>query len=82
MDYDTLNRALKRDKHGGFTEYFKKHSASGKASLRRKQFQVADGGNVGMLVWLGKQYLGQTDKVEQQVDHINPPRFHVTFDDE
>lgn len=35
-------------------------------SLKRKQFVVAMKGNVGMLIWLGKQYLGQTDKVIQQ----------------
>lgn len=33
-------------------------------SLRRKQFEVAMGGSVGMLVWLGKQFLGQKDKGE------------------
>ena len=33
-------------------------------SLRRKQLEVAMQGNVGMLIWLGKQYLGQKDKVE------------------
>ena len=33
-----------------------------KASLRRRQYEVADKGNVTMLIWLGKQELGQTDK--------------------
>lgn len=35
------------------------------ASLRRKQYEVAMHGNVSMLIWLGKQYLGQVEKVEQ-----------------
>lgn len=48
-----------------FTECKKRGFESGKASLRRKQFEVAMKGNTTMLVWLGKQYLGQTDKVEQ-----------------
>ena len=34
-------------------------------SLKRKQFDVAMGGNTTMLIWLGKQYLGQADKIEQ-----------------
>jgi AraC-like DNA-binding protein len=34
------------------------------ASLKRKQYEVAMTGNVGMLIWLGKQYLEQTDKRE------------------
>jgi DNA-binding transcriptional MocR family regulator len=36
------------------------------SSLKRKQFAVAMKGNVGMLIWLGKQYLGQTERVIQQ----------------
>lgn len=35
--------------------------AKGKASLRRRQWEVADSGNATMLIWLGKQYLGQSD---------------------
>lgn len=31
-------------------------------SLRRKQFEAAQQGNVAMLIFLGKQYCGQTDK--------------------
>ena len=34
------------------------------ASLRRKQYEVAIIGNPTMLIWLGKQFLGQSDKVE------------------
>lgn len=36
----------------------------GKASLRKKQFELALAGNTTMLIWLGKQVLGQTDKQE------------------
>jgi hypothetical protein len=32
------------------------------ASLRRRQFEIALAGNPTMLIWLGKQYLGQSDK--------------------
>jgi hypothetical protein len=39
---------------------------TGKMSLKRKQWEVAMGGNVTMLIWLGKQNLGQTDKIEQR----------------
>lgn len=39
----------------------------GLASLRRRQFKVADSGNPTMLVWLGKQYLGQSDKQDLSV---------------
>lgn len=64
IDYDTLNRGLKREGHGGFAEYYKRHSAEGKVSLRRMQFQAAQDGNVTMQIFLGKQCLGQSDKQE------------------
>ena len=41
-----------------------------KNSLREKQYDVAMSGNVSMLIWLGKQVLGQSDK--QEVEHIRP----------
>ena len=33
-----------------------------KVSIKRKQFELAMQGNVQMLIWLGKQHLGQKDK--------------------
>ena len=64
MTYDTLDRNLKADGHGGFKEYYKKNGNTGKASLRRLQWKSAESGNTTMLIWLGKQYLGQTDRQE------------------
>src|SRR3989304_3825500 len=37
---------------------------TGKASLRRMQWRSASVGNVQSQIWLGKQYLGQVDKVD------------------
>lgn len=34
------------------------------SSLKRKQVQIALEGNTTMLIWLGKQYLGQSDKTD------------------
>ena len=64
MDYDTLNAVLKRDGHGKFSDYFNIKGSNGKMSLRRKQYDQAMSGNATMLIWLGKQWLGQTDKHE------------------
>lgn len=62
IDYDTLNRRLKEDGEGGFTDYYAQKAAGGKVSLRRKQYQKAvDEGNPAMLIWLGKQWLGQKE---------------------
>ena len=55
IDYDTLDRACKREQKCGFAEYFQKKSATGKMSLRRKQYSLAMEGNATMLVWLGKK---------------------------
>lgn len=68
--YEHLNNSLRADGHGGFLDYFKKHSSSGKASLRRRQYKAAvEDGNVAMMIWLGKQYLGQRepDRVEAAI---------------
>ncbi len=62
MDYDTLNAALKRDGNKSFSDYFTQKGAHGKMSLRRRQYEVANSGNPTMLIWLGKQWLGQEDK--------------------
>lgn len=64
IDYDTLNARIKEEYDVSFSEYYKKHAETGKMSLRRLQWRAAERGNVSMLIWLGKQYLGQTDKQE------------------
>jgi hypothetical protein len=61
---DTLERALKREKNTTFSEFYEQHQASGKASLRRMQWESARNGNVTMQIWLGKQVLGQTDRTD------------------
>lgn len=38
-----------------------------KASVRRKQFELAMAGNPTMLIWLGKQILGQKDQVQAEL---------------
>lgn len=39
----------------------------GKRSLKRLQWQQAEKGNIQMLIWLGKQWLGQKDKAPDEV---------------
>jgi len=46
-----------------FTEIIAKGKENGKAKLRDIQLRSAMNGNVTMQIWLGKQYLNQTDKV-------------------
>ena len=58
---DTIERWCKRTFGKGFADTFKTHSQSGKISLRRYQFKLAEK-NAAMAIFLGKQYLGQKDE--------------------
>lgn len=60
---DTVERWCKRTYKATFSEAYKKFSAKGKMSLRRMQFKLAEK-SASMAIFLGKQYLGQTDKFE------------------
>lgn len=64
----TLTRWCKQIYGFGFSETYKKCSAGGRMSIRRLQFDCAKRGNTSMLIWLGKQYLGQRDEPEDSVD--------------
>ena len=64
---DTIERACIREKKLGFAEYAEQKRNPGKIGIRRKQYEIAMKGNVGMLIWLGKQYLGQADKLEEKI---------------
>ncbi len=44
-----------------FAAHLRKKRSSMRLRLRRAQFRLAMEGNVTMLIWLGKQYLGQSD---------------------
>ena len=47
-----------------FSENLTKGRAERKLALRAWQWRAAEAGNVAMLIWLGKQELGQSDRVE------------------
>ena len=63
-DNKTLEKWCKTTYKMNFSEIFKLKKGKGKISLRRKQFEVALSGNPTMLIWLGRNMLGQTDKYE------------------
>ena len=49
-----------------FADVFRQKRSTGQISLRRAQFRMAET-NATMAIWLGKQYLGQTEKQEVSV---------------
>ena len=59
----TLENWCKRTYGKGFSETFEEKRASGKISLRRAQYELALKGNATMLIWLGRNYLGQSEDV-------------------
>lgn len=69
---DTIERRVKEEYGVIFAEHFEQKRGKGKIALRRKQYEVAMTGNVPMLIWLGKQYLDQSEKqdITQRVSEI------------
>ena len=55
--------SMKRD-HPELADLVEEGRAQGNASLRRQQMAAAAKGNSALLIWLGKQRLGQSDKHE------------------
>jgi len=52
--------------HRRFAEQIKDARNEGKMSLRRKMWELALNGNVTILIWLSKNELGMSDKIEQK----------------
>lgn len=56
-----------------------------KMSLRRAQFRAAFNGNPALLIWLGKQHLGQADKIESKTEvrsFVSPDEQRAMLDDQ
>lgn len=71
---DTLQRDEK------FCGLYLKAMQTGKSSLRRSQWKSAQDGNVVMQIWLGKNYLDQSDRKE--VDNNYNLNLNVTAIDD
>ena len=59
----TLTKWCKETFKKSFSDIFKVKKGKGKISLRRMQWKLAEN-NVAMAIFLGKQYLNQTDRKE------------------
>ena len=68
--FNTTNKTLdawcKRTYGMGFSPIYEKKTSVGKMSLRRAQFKLAEK-SAAMAIFLGKNYLGQSDRVEHAV---------------
>lgn len=79
---DTLYRACQDEHNIGFADYSAQRKSEGKELLRAKQFDSAMSGDKTMLVWLGKQYLGQRDKTENENKNTDVQQIIVKSQDE
>src|SRR5689334_2170652 len=60
VSVETIER---RRKVKAFSDAMERGRAKGHISLRRLQLKAAEEGNSSLLIWLGRQLLGQTDQV-------------------
>jgi len=74
----TLHRWCQKTFKASFEDIYKTLSVPAKRSLRSKLFQMAIGDeskkikpNLGAIIWLSKQYLGMTEKVEATTANIH-----------
>jgi hypothetical protein len=67
VHFNTLSLRCKEDNKCDFCDYLAQKRESGNQQLLGMQFEAAKEGSVPMLIWLGKQRLGQVDK--KGVDH-------------
>ena len=61
-----------------YSESLTKGREKGKIRLRQMQWTAAGNGNVAMLIWLGKQLLGQSDKQDITLNEL-PDGFDTTI---
>jgi len=76
MSDDTLTNRVRDHYSQSFADVYQQKRKSGTMSLRRAQWQTAIGNkelntkpNVTMMIWLGKQYLGQADQTVGEHTH-------------
>lgn len=60
---DTI-RAAMQNEDSEFSKAYKKNFSGMKMKLSEAQIKAALDGNSTLLIWLGKQYLGQKDNIE------------------
>lgn len=68
MSDDSIQNKIKEEFGCTFSEYRERKMSKMRMRLLQKQFDVAMAGNTALLIWLGKQHLGQTDKLTQEID--------------
>ena len=74
---DTLYRACERERGAAFAAYSQQKREDGETLILEKQMDAAMKGDKTMLIWLGKQRLGQKEKH----DHTTNDKDITSLDD-
>ena len=64
IHYNTLVNKCKEEKKCDFSDYLQQKKEKGNNLLKAMQYKLAMNGDRGMLIWLGKNRLDQSDKKE------------------
>lgn len=75
---ETVERAVKREFKVPFAYFYDQKRAGGFISLRRAQWNRAIGGSDTMLIWMGKQHLGQKDIRVEEIK-TEKPNISISF---
>lgn len=68
LSLKTLQRIVQKKYKLSFVPYRLQKQGVFRTRIISKQFELAMKGNVGLLIWLGKQYCGQSDQPEPPED--------------
>ena len=77
-----INRKLHQRFGISYVQYVEQKREGWRVKLRSLQRQNALGGNVTMQIWLGKQELGQSDKMDNRNLNTNESKLVVEFTQE
>ena len=75
ISFDTLSRRTNEEKNADFADYLREKREAGNEALLKAQYDGAISGDRGLLIWLGKQRLNQSDKREVINENTNTNKF-------
>ena len=70
VSYETF---MRRKREPEIAERLTRSRSMGKASLRRTQWKLAEGGNATMAIFLGKNWLAQRDRFDDVASESTQP---------
>ena len=76
----TIDKHCKIDHGMSFSEFYEQNREGGRSSLRRSQWKMAQN-TPSLSIWLGKQYLGQRDQQQHEVN-VQPVTIKYDLDEE